>query len=131
VYGAGAHLDPQIAYRRALLELVQSAAASLVTSRELSPWAGFDPSECRDAARQPGPRVTLESESANRARPPHSADGIGVPVGGIPGAAAELTGLLGSQGRRVVSVDVTRAEVGVPVARVIVAGQRSMPSSLR
>jgi ribosomal protein S12 methylthiotransferase accessory factor len=131
VYGAGAHLDPQIAYRRTLLELVQSAAASLVTSRELSPWAGFDPSECRDAARQPGPRGTLESESASRARPRHSSDGIWVPVGGISGAAAELAGLLGSQGRRVVSVDVTRAEVGVPVARVIVAGQRSMPSSLR
>ena len=124
VYGAGAHVDRRIAYRRAVLELVQSAAAALHTAREFAPWAGFDPSPCRDASATGEPRANPDLRT--------SASGE-LSTGGdaIRSAVAALGQSLTADGRRPVAVELTRPEVGVPVVRLVVPGQRGMPTPLR
>lgn len=123
VYGAGAHIDPRIAYRRAMLELVQSAAAALHTARELSPWAGLAPS----------PHVTAAA-AGTRAHLDLGTPASGETLRGSEAIASTLTSLaqsLAAAGHRAVAVDVTRPQVGVPVARVVVPGQRGMPAPMR
>ena len=125
LYGAGTHIDPAIAGRRAVLELVQSTAAALATPKQVAPGrgipAGLQPQPHEDpVAAAFGPLLTPWS------RQPQAPQPASVAV-----AVEQLAQSLAAQGRRTVALDVTRAEAGVPVARVVVEGQRAMPLPMR
>lgn len=118
LYGAGTHLDPAIAIRRAVLELVQSTAAALATPKQIAPGQGI-PAELYPPSGG-SPAFIEMSESPWLSQPsPHRA------------AVDYLARVLTEQGRRTYAVDVTRPEVGVPVARVVVEGQTGMPLPMR
>ena len=135
LYGAGTHLDSGIAVRRAVLELVQSTVAALATPSQVAPGRGIPAalhpkSRLADgAARQPSGTAQAGREEV---RP------VPIPAGPAAGEATDLAGAvtklateLATQGRRTFTVDVTRPEVGVAVARVVVEGQRGMPLPMR
>jgi ribosomal protein S12 methylthiotransferase accessory factor YcaO len=119
LYGAGTHIDPRIAMRRALLELVQSTAAALATSKQLAPGRGIPTTL--------NPRLFTEHAAATSGPPMPT----GPQFATVSAAVKHLTRYLAAQGRRTFAVDVTRADVGVPVARVLVQGQKGMPLPMR
>lgn len=127
LYGAGTHIDEGIATRRAVLELVQSTVAALATPKEVSPSRGIR------AELYPEPPAGLRAVTGETEPPwlPATAPAVSSAPAGVASAVAGLAQALMAAGHRTLAVDVTRPEVGVPVARVSVDGLRGMPLPMR
>lgn len=115
--GFGCHLDPAVALLRALTEAVQARLTLIAGSRDdLSPatYEAFaDPRA-----------IALEVEALRAARPTRRlADAPRLATGSFEGDVALLLGRLRAVGcEQAALVDLTRPDIGVPVARVIVPG---------
>jgi ribosomal protein S12 methylthiotransferase accessory factor len=109
--GSGAHRDPAVALCRALTEAAQSRVAAIAGTREdLSPSLYYTaPSAYPVAAAAP----TVDYRPATRPPDPPT-----VEIGRLAGRIAEFTGY------PPLVVDHTRADVGVPVVRVVCPGLR-------
>lgn len=124
LYGAGTHMDAGIAMRRAVLELVQSTVAALATPTQVAPTRGI-----RAELHPELPTSRRLSEERQVGWPSTGASTS--PPGDVASAVTQLARTLAAEGYRTLAVDVTRPEVGVPVARVIVEGLRGMPLPMR
>jgi YcaO-like protein with predicted kinase domain len=116
-FGAGCHPRPAVAALRALLEAVQARLTFVAGSRDDIGGELYEPA--RRARRRREALRWLSEPSPER---PFAID----PDAGAASAAAELEitlGALAARGlRNVAAVELTRAEIGVQVVRVLVAG---------
>ena len=116
-FGAGCHPRPAVAALRALLEALQARLTFVAGSRDDMGGELYAP--VRRARRR---REALRWLGELVSERPYAEEGSR----GSANAAAELEYVLGALAARgfrsVAAVDLTRAEIGVPVVRVLVAG---------
>jgi ribosomal protein S12 methylthiotransferase accessory factor len=121
--GFGCHLSPTVALARALTEAIQTRAAYIAGSRD--DFLPADYARSRDEA-------LMHAIWADVTRPAHGGDGDTVTLDAWPDLAAPsfeadvrtLVGLCRNVGcDEVVVVDLTRADLGVPVVKVLVPGR--------
>jgi len=117
LFGFGCHLDPRIALQRALAECRQIEAA--VPGTLAAPDAAPDLAAwLREASCDAHPHL-LPDPAAPPAPAPRAA-----PSGDLRADILALRDLLAAEGMEVLVMDQTRADIGLPVAKVVVPGLR-------
>lgn len=114
--GAGAHLSPEVALSRALTEAAQSRLTWIVGTREDIP-----PEEYVERASlpwRPPPRGTSKGAAFGRRRAPHAGRSLEEDLGWIVRRLSE------AGHPRIVAVDHTRPDPGIPVVHVFVPGMQ-------
>jgi ribosomal protein S12 methylthiotransferase accessory factor len=118
--GTGCHPAPEIALSRALCEAAQSRLTFIVGAREDIAAANY---AWPDVSRLLAPLLDSYARSAPRAFPSLS----GHRSSDIAEDLRWVLGRLAARGvRRVIAVDLSRAELGVPVVRVIAPGLENL-----
>jgi YcaO-like protein with predicted kinase domain len=116
-FGAGCHPRPAVALMRALLEAVQARLTFIAGSRD-----DIGSELYESARRERRRREALRWVSEPTTPRPWTT----LPDRGAPTVGAEMEACLGALAardlRHVAAVDLTRAEIGVPVVRVLVGG---------
>jgi ribosomal protein S12 methylthiotransferase accessory factor len=111
--GVGCHLSAPVALSRALTEAAQSRLTLIAGSRDDLPRAMYDPATAeavRELLAQAG------SDEAVPLRPSQDSETLGEDV------ERQLERLRKVGVRQVVAVDLTKAEFGIPVVRVVIPG---------
>ena len=133
LFGFGAHLDPRIALRRALTELNQSIAGAIHARNASHDPDNYDPADMmkgdvaaslwlRNASPSNQPFILPAEDRPARSYADyehHYTDDVASDV-------RYCQGLLEAKGLEVLAADVTRPDVGMPVAKVLVPGLRHM-----
>lgn len=121
--GAGCHLHPTTALRRALTEAAQTRLIDIAGVRDDLPRTDDDAMAER------------HDDEPDRLPPLPSCalpfpNGEGIATDSILGDAANVIGRLQAAGLDAVLVDLTQPALGVPVARVVVAGLEGLPQMM-
>ena len=123
IFGAGAHLDPQIAATRAVSEMNQMLLAVPAPDRSKSGYGWDDPTCLRwwQTARVADHPYLAP---ATGAVPRRQADYPLAATADVREAIEHCRGLVEAKGMEFLVLDQTRPDIAVPVARVIVPGMR-------
>lgn len=113
--GFGAHLVPEVAIARALTEAAQTRLTYIAGGRDDFFPFDYERATDPDVLRDLWERLATPCDDPVDARdlPRHATRGLG----------EDLDVLVGLAGNSVIAVDLTLAELGVPVAKVIVPGR--------
>ncbi|MET9722767.1 TOMM precursor leader peptide-binding protein [Streptomyces zaomyceticus] len=123
IFGFGAHFDPRLALRRALTEMGQLLPAVSGVTRENSGYRVDDPEALdwwRTATAAGRPYLTPDPT----VRPRRPEDWTYVPTSDLLDDVHRITELTRERGMELLVLDQTRADLGIPVVKVIVPGMR-------
>ncbi|SOB81268.1 TOMM precursor leader peptide-binding protein [Streptomyces sp. 1331.2] len=123
VFGFGAHFDPRLALRRALTELGQLLPAVGAVTAGGTGYRVDDPEALewwRTATLARCAYLTPDPAAAPRC----PGDWAYTPTGDLLDDVTAITGLVRERGMELLVLDQTRADLGIPVVKVIVPGMR-------